>query len=312
MPGLKWEPAIRKAIRESDYFLALMSERSSTKRGFVNTEINHALEVLYEFPDDRVFLIPIRLDNCDPPSDRIRDLQYVDFFPNWKEGFARVLRVIKPVIGNSADRQTNRASRYEYRCSLLDLDNGLSNLAEICRRLNDTQGFFHFTCPPISLKHKALHVYDGVQNLVVTSLPRSLYGQKGHLNSDLVACLTRYPLAFDENGVLEYNYFSGPSSIDKTFRFLSTHLLYDFCVRAERTFEKGITHILVSQLIQFFTDISYHTETRGCVMDFCELRSLMITGLRKKRSLCSECLALIKSPSLRESVLAILRDDMIL
>jgi TIR domain len=42
-PGVKWEPAIRKAIRESDCFLALLSNQSVTTRGVRHSELREAL-----------------------------------------------------------------------------------------------------------------------------------------------------------------------------------------------------------------------------------------------------------------------------
>jgi hypothetical protein len=52
---MKWEPAIRKAIRESEFFLALLSEKSNSKRGYVQKERKNALDVLEEFPEDQVY-----------------------------------------------------------------------------------------------------------------------------------------------------------------------------------------------------------------------------------------------------------------
>jgi hypothetical protein len=68
-PGMRWRPAIRKAIRESDYFIALLSSTSTTGRGYRNSELDQALEILKEFPEDHIFLIPVRLDNCEMPRE---------------------------------------------------------------------------------------------------------------------------------------------------------------------------------------------------------------------------------------------------
>ncbi|MBN1189361.1 MAG: toll/interleukin-1 receptor domain-containing protein [Dehalococcoidales bacterium] len=67
-PGLRWRPAIRKEIRESRFFIALISKRCATKRGFFQTEMKEALDILSEFPEDQIFIIPVRLENCDIPS----------------------------------------------------------------------------------------------------------------------------------------------------------------------------------------------------------------------------------------------------
>ena len=68
LPGIQYKPAIRKAIREADYFLALISSNSATGRGFRNTELDQALNILTEFPESSVFLIPVRLDEARCPT----------------------------------------------------------------------------------------------------------------------------------------------------------------------------------------------------------------------------------------------------
>ncbi len=94
-PGENWKNAIKQAIRGSQYFLALISKNSVNKRGYVQKEINEALEVLDEFPDNDIFLIPVRLDECEPSQGRLNDLHRVDMFPNWDNGFARVLTTLQ-------------------------------------------------------------------------------------------------------------------------------------------------------------------------------------------------------------------------
>lgn len=77
--------------------VVLLSCRQVEKRGYVQREIRKALEILDEVPDNQVFLIPARLDDCRPQHDRLSDLQWVDLFPAWDKGvkllhdvFARV------------------------------------------------------------------------------------------------------------------------------------------------------------------------------------------------------------------------------
>ena len=91
--------------------------------------------------------------------------------------------------------------------------------------------------------------------------------------------------------------------------FISTHLLYDFTKQADCTFEKGIVYIIVSQLLVYFTDLGYHKETKGCVLDYCENRRDMILGLGQKR-LCPDCFIKVKDKNLSKAVQAILSDEM--
>lgn len=90
--GEKWRIAINKAIRESDFFVALLSGESVTKRGMVQAEIQQALNVLEEIPEDRIYLIPVRLTECEPSHTRLSELHWVDLFPQWRDGVEEILR----------------------------------------------------------------------------------------------------------------------------------------------------------------------------------------------------------------------------
>ncbi len=307
-PGMKWQPAIRKNIRESSLFFALLSKCSTAKKGFINTEMREAIAIWEQFPDGQIFLIPIRLEECQSSFDSLREIQHVDFFPDWDQGFRKVLKTIEASPDSDSNNETTQAG-YEYRCALLDLDNGFANLPQLCQKLNSIQRFFHFTAPVTKLKFNAVRLFEDEKNLAIASVPNSLYKERDYLNTDLVACLTRYPLAFESDDLVEYNYFAGPSDVDETFMFISTHLLYDFTKQANRTFEKGLLYIVVQQLLVYFTNLLYHDEIRGCLMDFCEDRTNIVKGL-KKMSLCSKCKTQVKNEKLMQAVEAILADEL--
>jgi hypothetical protein len=313
MPGIRWKPAIRKAIREADFFIALLSKRSTAKKGFVHREMSEALEILKEFPDDQIFLIPIRLDDCKIPYEALADIQYVDFFPNWKTGLDLVLSAISSSlpqpVGQQQDEILETLSTYHYRVGIVDLDNGLTNVTQIAQRLNTIQVFFHFTSPSLPSTKDSIREIGGSPNLFVSSIPDSFYTEHQYLSVDLVACLTRYPLAFKEDDKIRYNHFSGPGDTDERFMFVSLSQLYDFTKRANRTLEKGIVYIIISQLIVHFTNRGYHADTRGCVMDYCGNRSDMIEGLMSLR-LCEGCSSQLTDSGLLKAVYEMLADEM--
>jgi hypothetical protein len=66
LPGQNWKREISKAIKNSAYFLALISKRSVNKRGVVQKELKQAPDVLQEIPSHHIFLIPVRLDGTTP------------------------------------------------------------------------------------------------------------------------------------------------------------------------------------------------------------------------------------------------------
>jgi DNA-binding Lrp family transcriptional regulator len=101
LPGQKWKVAIKKAIRESRYFLALLSSHSVSRKGFVNKELSDALEVLEEYPESEIFLIPVRLDDCQPSHERLSELHRVDMFPSWGEGMRQIKKAINLKANNT-------------------------------------------------------------------------------------------------------------------------------------------------------------------------------------------------------------------
>jgi hypothetical protein len=104
LPGQDWELGIDQAIRASSYFVALLSSHSVSRKGFVQKELKKALEVLDELPPSQIFIIPARLEECQPVDERLRKLHWVDLFPSYEAGLQRILRVLVP---DSGDKQTS-------------------------------------------------------------------------------------------------------------------------------------------------------------------------------------------------------------
>lgn len=92
LPGQNWRSAVRDAIRESRFFIALLSSNSVSKKGYVQKELKDALAVLEEYPASSVFIIPVRLDDCEPSYAGIRELHWVDLFEGWDKGLASIIR----------------------------------------------------------------------------------------------------------------------------------------------------------------------------------------------------------------------------
>lgn len=95
LPGVVWEDEIMKAMQQCHLVVLLLSSKSVTKEGYVQKEIREALDRLASFPPGRIFVVPARLDECSPSHQQLRKLQWVDLFPDWDEGFARIFKVIE-------------------------------------------------------------------------------------------------------------------------------------------------------------------------------------------------------------------------
>ncbi|MGH9832697.1 MAG: SUMF1/EgtB/PvdO family nonheme iron enzyme [Blastocatellia bacterium] len=92
LPGVKWRVAIEKAIREADFFLLCLSPRSSNRRGFLQREINAALDLWEERMTDDIYFIPLRLEECEIPE-RVDEFQCVDWFEDG--GWERLMKALR-------------------------------------------------------------------------------------------------------------------------------------------------------------------------------------------------------------------------
>lgn len=90
VPGQNWPRAIERAIELSDFFLGCFSRRSTVKRGHFQCELRYALDLASRVPLEDIFLVPLRLDECDIPRQIARKTQYVDLFPNWDVGMEKL------------------------------------------------------------------------------------------------------------------------------------------------------------------------------------------------------------------------------
>jgi len=95
MPGQNWPLRIEDAIASADFFIACVSSQSVKKRGGFQAEVRFALDCASRFPIDDVFMVPVRLDDCRVPMRIQRETQYVDLFPDFEAGVARVVATIE-------------------------------------------------------------------------------------------------------------------------------------------------------------------------------------------------------------------------
>jgi formylglycine-generating enzyme required for sulfatase activity len=79
LPGQKWRIEIPKAVREADAVIVCLSENSVTKEGYVQKEILFALDIAQEKPENTIYLIPVKIEECNIP-DRLSDWQWVGLF----------------------------------------------------------------------------------------------------------------------------------------------------------------------------------------------------------------------------------------
>lgn len=88
LPGELWKKTLIRAIQSSDFFLACMSKNSVKKRGIIQKELKHALDVWDTKLDSDIYLIPVRLQACEVPES-LSSFQWVNLYE--KSGLALLM-----------------------------------------------------------------------------------------------------------------------------------------------------------------------------------------------------------------------------
>jgi formylglycine-generating enzyme required for sulfatase activity len=102
--GQNWKVEIPKAIHNASVFLACLSRHSIAKMGYVQNEFRLALNALAQRPQEQIYLIPVRFEECKVPELRNPDLglsmgdhHWVDFFAD--NGLDRLVRALTDGAG---------------------------------------------------------------------------------------------------------------------------------------------------------------------------------------------------------------------
>jgi hypothetical protein len=87
LPGDNWQRKIEEAIESSDFVLVFLSQKSIQKRGTYQREIKYAFDQMKERPSNEGYIIPILLEDCEPP----REFKDIHWSFAWKEGWFETL-----------------------------------------------------------------------------------------------------------------------------------------------------------------------------------------------------------------------------
>ena len=87
--------------------LIMLSNNAVNKRGYCQKEIRLALETLQEIPDDQVYIIPARIEECEIPES-LSSYNYVDLFENWRRGLKKILDSLKASKSKSMSTRISR------------------------------------------------------------------------------------------------------------------------------------------------------------------------------------------------------------
>lgn len=157
LPGQNWRNEIPKALKKSDFFIACLSSQSVSKKGYIQREFKQALNLLAEMPTGTIYLIPVKLDECEVPDLRqneygvnLRDIQWLNY---WEEdGYEKLVLSIKyqwesiqdPPPGNnsnSSPRKVNLPELERLQQIHAQLDKEAKELLDIIAKLRSGLNF---------------------------------------------------------------------------------------------------------------------------------------------------------------------------
>ena len=131
-PGMRWKSAIQQAIHQGAYFLACFSQESNAReQTYMSEELTLAVEKLQERPFDKVWFIPLKLNECEIPDIDIgdgatlRDLQYVNLYEDWEIGIQRIVNVMQSTCAQEPLNATHSPGDKGVECVLLRSENGI-------------------------------------------------------------------------------------------------------------------------------------------------------------------------------------------
>ena len=90
--GQDWQVEIPKALGTSDAIIICLTKNSIDKEGYVQNEIKFALDKALSMPEGRIFLIPVKFEECEVPFSLSR-YQWVDL--TVESGYAKMMKALK-------------------------------------------------------------------------------------------------------------------------------------------------------------------------------------------------------------------------
>ena len=80
LPGQDWNMEIEKAVETSHIVLVFLTNNSVNKEGYVQKELRLVLDVALNMPEETIFVVPIKLEDCQMPR-RLGSWQWLNYFP---------------------------------------------------------------------------------------------------------------------------------------------------------------------------------------------------------------------------------------
>lgn len=95
LPGEDFLLCIEEAVRNCNFFFICLSSNSADRRGVIQREIKIALDNRKEKLEDDIYVVPVRIEPCEPPKS-LSKLQWVDLFgENEEAGWKKLVKSIE-------------------------------------------------------------------------------------------------------------------------------------------------------------------------------------------------------------------------
>jgi len=194
LPGTQWDNHIRSVIRNSRFFIALVSSRATSKRGYINKELSEALDAAQELPEGKVFIIPVRIEETKLPE-RLRQWQSIDLFK--KTGYQTIKRTLLKELNPNNQQLPIKTKQFKPNPFFEDSADGL-----ICDLFNESGGLFQFC----TIQKGKYAITNGHWLQFRTSIPKYFLSLKdrcdifGPLNANVVKKLLESIIDYQHKG----------------------------------------------------------------------------------------------------------------
>jgi len=100
-PGQDWDTVIRRRLSDARVVLALLSQASVAKRGYVQREFRLALQAAAERPPNTIAVIPVLMEECQPPEFKVDTIsfQQIHWYELHKDGVADLVQYVRRAVG---------------------------------------------------------------------------------------------------------------------------------------------------------------------------------------------------------------------
>lgn len=113
LPGQDWRVVIEEAVESADNVIICLSNNSVSKEGYVQREMKYAQEISLEKPEGTIFLIPLRLDECEAPRG-LRLIHWTNYFGIQKEqSYEDLLKSLQTRLEEKIRKEAEEKERLE-------------------------------------------------------------------------------------------------------------------------------------------------------------------------------------------------------